>query len=103
MALTIDGTSFGSHGINPFSNPELIDELQKFSDISIEEQLTLVAVIGPKLTGPGVAQQVFAKLDQTKVRAICYGASPSSIGILVHRDDANKIVSSMHQKLIESL
>ena len=103
VALTIDGTSLGSHGINPFTNPELIEELQKFSDLTIEDNLTLIAVIGPTLTGPGIAQQVFAKLDDTNVRAICYGASASSIGILVAQDAAKQVATVMHKKLIENM
>ena len=101
VALTIDGTSVGSSGINPFTNPELISELQKFSDVTIEDKLTLIAVVGPSLTGPGIAQQVFAKLEKTQVRAICYGASSSSIGILVHAADAVSVATLMHKKLIE--
>ncbi len=100
VALTIDGTNVGSHGINPFSNLELVGELEKFSDITIEDKLTLVAVVGPSLTGPGIAQQIFAKLDSTQVRAICYGASASSIGILVQADEAIAVARLMHQKLI---
>ncbi|MDH4467296.1 MAG: lysine-sensitive aspartokinase 3 [Bacteriovoracaceae bacterium] len=101
VALTIDGTSVGSSGVNPFTNPELISELQKFSDVTIEDKLTLIAVVGPSLTGPGIAQQIFAKLENTQVRAICYGASSSSIGILVHANEAATVATLMHKKLIE--
>jgi len=103
VALTIDGTSLGSHSINPFTNPKLIEELEQFSDITLEDHLTLIAVVGPTLTGPGIAQQIFAELSDIQVRAICYGASASSIGILVSEDVAKNVATIMHEKLIEKV
>ncbi len=101
IALTIDGTNFGSHGLNPFSNKDLILELAPFAEAIIEEDLTLIAVIGAGLTIPGMVQGILGKLDSQLVRLICYGASSSSIGILVRKNDAVSIAQMLHLKLLE--
>src|SRR5262249_26439252 len=45
VALTVDGTNFGSLGINPFENPELMNELLEICEVTIEDDLTLVALV----------------------------------------------------------
>ncbi len=101
IALTIDGTNFGSHGLNPFEDKALIQELAPFTEAIIEADLTLIAVIGAGLTIPGMVQGILGKLDSQLVRLICYGASSSSIGILVRKDDAVSIAQMLHLKLLE--
>ena len=101
VALTIDGTSLGSHGLNPFINNKiLISELKEFADISIEEDLTLIAVIGSGLTVTGAIQKTLTIIESYMIRLVCYGASNSSIGILVNKNDANNMAQELHQHLL---
>lgn len=101
VALTIDGTNLGSHGTNPFTNQDLINELQQFAEIKTETNLTLVAIIGSDLTAPGIIQEITALLKGRRIRMLCYGASKSNIGLLVNADEAASIASHLHQHLIE--
>lgn len=99
VALTIDGNVFTS---NPFHNKELIHELHKFSDVTIEKSLTLIAVIGAGLTTAGLVQSLLGQIEHKFLRLICYGASSSNIGILVPCEDAASIAITLHQKLLGS-
>jgi aspartate kinase len=103
VALTTDTISSGSHGVNPFiKNQSLLRDLEKFATVIIEENLTLVAVIGSGLTIPGVIQKTLSAIEPYMVRLVCYGASNSNIGILVPKDNALNIVKILHRHLLEN-
>ncbi|OEY86915.1 hypothetical protein BIY23_00190 [Wolbachia pipientis] len=95
VALTIDQSS------NVFANKELVQVLENFADITIEYGLTLIAVIGVKLIAPGIVHKILSKIGDSFVHVICYGASSSSIGILVHDRNAYEIAKVLHKELIE--
>ena len=99
VALTIDGTNIGSYAVSPITNQTLMNELSKISEIIIEEDLTLVALIGTALTAKGIIQQVLSKLIDP-VRLVCYGASSSNIGLLMHDNDAVNAARILHQEFI---
>lgn len=102
VALTIDGTNLGSSGMNPFEEHAILNELRTFADILMEENLTLVTVVGEGLTIPGVSQRILGKIIDYSIRLICYGASSSNIGFLVGTDDSHAIVSLLHKECIET-
>jgi aspartate kinase len=102
VALTIDNTD--SHNINPFiTNRELLDELNEFAEITVEENLVLLSVVGSGLTISGIIQKMLSVLEAYTIRLVCYGASSSSIGILVHKDNAVNMAHLLHQQLIIKL
>ncbi len=97
VALTVDGSNLGSHSINPFiEDNTLIAELDKYAEIYIEEKLTLIAIIGSGLTTPGAFQTMLRDIDWCPIRLICYGASNSSISILVPEQYADRLVHIFH-------
>lgn len=101
-ALTVDGTNLGSHGINPFiGNTELLRELRQFADILVETNITLVAVIGHGLMMPTMFQNVLGVIQEIPIRMVCYGASSSSICLLVKQDEAIKMAKKLHSILVE--
>ncbi len=101
VALTIDITSVGSHAVNPFiSNQALLDELMEFAEVVIEEDLTLLAIVGTSLTIPGIIQKTLGIIESYPIRLVCYGASNSSISVLVHKDKAVTMVQMLHQQLL---
>jgi aspartate kinase len=100
VALTIDSTSIGSHAVNPFTNQALLDELTEFAEVIIEEDLTLLAIVGTSLTIPGIIQKTLKVIESYPIRLVCYGASNSSISILVHKDKAITMVQMLHQQLL---
>ena len=102
VALTIDSFSVGSHAANPFiTNQALLDELIEFAEVTIEEDLTLLAIVGTGLTVPGIIQKTLGVIEPYTIRLVCFGASNSSISILVHKDDAKAMVNILHEQLLE--
>ena len=81
----------------------MIAELKKFATVIVEEDLTLVAVVGSGLTLPGVIQKTLGAIEPYMVRLVCYGASSSSISLLVPKDNASRIVQILHQELLENV
>lgn len=103
VALTIDSTSAGYHSVNQFiSNQELFDELKEFAEVVIEKDLTLLAIVGPGITNPGNIQKILGIIDPYMIRLVCYGASNSSISLLVHKDEAFDITKILHQQLLQA-
>jgi len=102
MVIAVDIANLGSLGLNPFDNPELMGELRVGAKVTVETGLTLIVVIGSGLTVPGVVQSMLSKLDESFVRLICYGASSSSVGVMVRDRDANKVVNILHGGLLEA-
>ncbi len=102
VALTVDGTNLGSHEINPFTGELLLNELASFSEVTMEDNLTLVTVVGSGLTIPGVSQTILGKVIEYSIRLICYGASSSNLGFLVATSDSHAVVSKLHKEFIET-
>lgn len=103
VALTIDNPSLGSHGKHPFmADTALLCELEQFAEITIEEDLTLLAIVGYHLTTPGIVQKILRIIESYKVRLVCYGASNSSISLLVPKTSADQIANLLHEKLLQT-
>jgi aspartate kinase len=104
VALTVDINNVGSHLYNAFiEGSALLDNLRKFAEVTVESDLTLLAVVGQGLAVPGTVQAIMSIIETDKVHMICYGASSSSISILVPRDTAPRIANTLHKHLLEKL
>lgn len=97
VALTLDesaGSAFNS-AIEP-----AIAELKSFCEVSVEQGLSLVAVIGNHLhSTKGVTGELFSALEQINMRLICHGASRHNLCFLVQDATAAAVVKELHQKL----
>lgn len=97
VALTLDestGSAFSS-AIEP-----ALQELQAFCEVSVEQGLSLVAVIGNHLhSAKGVTGELFSALEQINMRLICHGASRHNLCFLVQDASAAAVVKELHQKL----
>ncbi|HNB10136.1 MAG TPA: lysine-sensitive aspartokinase 3 [bacterium] len=103
VALTIDGTSLGSSGEKISEKQELLQDLRRFADVAIEENLTLIALVGNNLQQtPGIAARTFDAIAGLNVRLICQGASSYNMCFLMHQSDAPQAVSALHRAFIES-
>lgn len=101
VALTVDGTNLGSLGVNPFTNPQLLKELRKVADITIEEGFTLITLIGSNIgKEPGMIQHVLSIINDYSLRLICHGASPSNVCFLISDQDTSDAVHKLHNELI---
>ncbi len=104
VAITIDQNSLGSFGKLLVENPKflkMIEELKKFCEVSIELDLTLVALVGEDLTQiPHLNARTFSSIGQSRVRLVCYGASRHSLCFLVKQEEALQIATQLHSEWI---
>lgn len=98
VALTLDHggmTSAFSNSVEP-----ALEELRTFCEVSVEEGLSLVAVIGNHLhSSKGVAAELFYALERINMRLICHGASKHNLCFLVQDHDGPAVVKQLHQSL----
>ncbi|MBJ7223461.1 MULTISPECIES: lysine-sensitive aspartokinase 3 [unclassified Brenneria] len=101
VALTLDTTGSTSTGDSLLSSG-LLTELSSLCRVEVEENLSLVALIGNKLSQAcGVGKEVFGVLDPFNIRLICYGASSNNLCFLVPGNDAEKVIQTLHRSLFE--
>ena len=97
VALTLDesaGSAFST------STEPAIAELKSFCEVTVEQGLSLVAVIGNHLhSTKGVTGELFSALEQINMRLICHGASRHNLCFLVQDASAAAVVKELHQKL----
>ncbi len=97
VALTLDdapGSAFGT-AIEP-----ALAALKQFSEVSVEEGLSLVAVIGNHLHSTrGITGSLFQALERINMRLICHGASRHNLCFLVEDAEAPAVVKELHNAL----
>jgi len=97
VALTLDesaGSAFST------STEPAIAELKSFCEVTVEQGLSLVAVIGNHLhSTKGVTGELFSALEQINMRLICHGASRHNLCFLVQDASAAAVVKELHQTL----
>jgi aspartate kinase len=93
VALTIDG-----HVIPD----ELLVDLAKFSEVSVEKGLDLVALIGNRLTAtPGIGALAFGTVTDVNIRLICQGASTHNLCFLVESSRSGEVAERLHASFLE--
>lgn len=99
VALTIDEPSDGSRSM---LSDNLIAELEAIGEVNIEQNLSLVAVIGNHLQATnGVGGDVLSALENFNLRMICHGASPHNLCFLVEAQEGARIVEHLHSFLFK--
>ena len=99
VALTLDTTgSTSSKG--SLLTQGLLTELSSLCRVEVEENLSLVALIGNHLAeATGMGKEVFGVLDPFSLRLICYGASSHNLCFLIPADEAEDVVRTLHKHL----
>lgn len=101
VALTLDTTGSTSAGDGLISSA-MLTELSSLCRVEVEENLSLVALIGNQLSQAcGVGKEVFGVLEPFNIRLICYGASSHNLCFLVPGNDAERVVQTLHHSLFE--
>ncbi|MGL9720384.1 lysine-sensitive aspartokinase 3 [Symbiopectobacterium sp.] len=101
VALTLDTTGSTSAGDGLLSSA-ILTELSSLCRVEVEENLSLVALIGNQLSQAcGVGKEVFGVLEPFNIRLICYGASSHNLYFLVPGNDAERVVQTLHHSLFE--
>lgn len=99
VALTFDNPSGSTQALITSS---VVDELEQLCEVTVEHDLSLVAVIGNGLNAAkGIGQNIFQTIDDINVRLICHGASANNLCFLVNEKDANNVVERLHNSLFD--
>lgn len=100
VSLTLD-TGIQSAERDSLSK-EVLTELRSFSQVNVEKNLSLIALIGNNLhTTSGLSGPVFASLEDVNIRMICHGASSHNLCFLVEEECAEKVVRILHKRFIK--
>lgn len=95
VSMTVDQTITG--------NKKLISTLEEFADVTVEDNLCLVALIGNNINHTsGFAQRIFDSIPSINVRMICMGASKHNFCFLVSELDGDEALRKLHHTFIES-
>lgn len=82
--------------------PVIISELEQLGTVEIEEQRTIVSVIGEGLRGtPGIAARVFSTIAGINVSMISVGASSVNLTFMVDQVHAAEVIQRLHRVCFE--
>jgi len=94
VSMTLDDTTL--------NNKTLFEELSKIADVQIEENLCLISLIGNNINHtPGLSKRIFEAIPDINVRMICLGASKHNFCFLVSDENANVVITRLHQTFID--
>jgi aspartate kinase len=94
VSLTIDNT----RALNAIRT-----ELEHFAEVSIEENLAIVCMVGENIrSSPGVAARVFTSLRNIPTHMLSQGASQLNLSIVVASRDLAHAVESLHQEFFSN-
>ena len=80
---------------------DLFSELSSFCDVQVENNLSLVSLIGNNINHTsGIAQKIFSSISDINVRMICLGASKHNFCFVVNENDGNSVVIKLHDQLL---
>ncbi|PMH39916.1 lysine-sensitive aspartokinase 3 [Vibrio sp. 10N.286.49.B3] len=100
VSLTLDQTD--TSGGAPELPVAARAELEAFCSVTVEHNLSLVALIGNQMSSQkGYAKRVFGTLEDFNLHMICSGASSHNICFLVDEVDAKHVIQTLHKALFE--
>ena len=93
VSLTLDDSTL--------LNKNLLADLSKIAEVQVEENLSLVSLIGNNINHtPGLAKKIFETISDVNVRMICLGASKHNFCFLVSEAQGASVVNRLHQVFI---
>ncbi|MFC3034561.1 lysine-sensitive aspartokinase 3 [Pseudoalteromonas fenneropenaei] len=99
VALTLDNAPNASR---PELDQACLEELSQFCHVTVENNLTLVALIGSEIQLKCEQSNLMAVLADFNIRLICHGASKHNLCFLVEQSESDRIVQAIHQRLLEA-
>ncbi|MBD1584222.1 lysine-sensitive aspartokinase 3 [Pseudoalteromonas sp. S16_S37] len=99
VAITLDNAQNASR---PELEQACLDELSEFCHVTVENNLTLVALIGSEIQLKQHEMNLMKVLSEFNIRLICHGASKHNLCFLVEQSHSDHVVQSIHEKLLES-
>lgn len=96
VSLTLDDSTL--------LNKKLIEDLEKFCEVHVEQGLSIVSLIGNNINHTsGLAQKIFDAISDINVRMICSGASKHNFCILVDEAHGEETIRRLHKELIHEV
>ncbi|MEN0058422.1 MAG: lysine-sensitive aspartokinase 3 [Bdellovibrio sp.] len=84
-------------------NKKLIADLGQIADVQVEENLSLVSLIGNNINHTaGLGKRIFETLHDVNVRMICSGASKHNFCFLVNENQGAEAIRRLHECFIEA-
>ena len=81
---------------------EIVSELSLFSKVSVENDKSLVCVVGKDLKNTkGVAGRIFGAVGDYNITMVSQGASVINISFVVNRSDLNNVLQVLHDEFFE--
>ncbi|BBN81595.1 aspartokinase [Pseudoalteromonas sp. A25] len=99
VAITLDNAQNASR---PELDQACLDELSEFCHVTVENNLTLVALIGSEIQLKQHEMNLMKVLSEFDIRLICHGASKHNLCFLVEQSHSDHVVQSIHEQLLES-
>ncbi|MFN2576738.1 MAG: lysine-sensitive aspartokinase 3 [Pyrinomonadaceae bacterium] len=82
--------------------PELIPDLEELGTVEVEEDRTIISVVGEGLRNtPGIAARVFSVLSEINVSMISVGASSVNLTFMVDEAHAEEAILRLHRVCFE--
>lgn len=99
VSLTLDTAAKASNKVE--ITDEVLAELREFCEVEVENNFSLVALIGNKMeVTSGIAGDLFGMLRDYNIRFVCHGASANNICFLVKEGTGEEVVKKVHKKFI---
>ncbi|WP_142784276.1 aspartate kinase [Changchengzhania lutea] len=92
VSLTIDDTK----NLN-----KIIEALQVFSTVEVDENQSIVCLVGHIVVNHSKTYKLFQILKDVKIRMISYGGSNNNISLLIHTQDKIKTLKKLNNYLFE--
>lgn len=99
VAITLDNAPNASR---PELDQACLDKLSEFCHVSVENNLTLVALIGSEIQLRQQEMNLMQVLSDFNIRLICHGASKHNLCFLVEQSESDEVVQAIHSRLLES-
>lgn len=99
VALTLDNAPNASR---PELEQACLDELGAFCHVTVENNLTLVALIGSEIQLRHGEINLMGVLSDFNIRLICHGASKHNLCFLVEQSESDNVVQAIHSRLLEA-
>ncbi|MBW2961898.1 aspartate kinase [Mesonia aestuariivivens] len=87
VSLTIDDNNY---------LPEITSELLKFAQVELEENKSIVCMVGNNIIHHKTTPQLFNILQDVNIRMIAYGGSNNNISLLVNTEDKTKTLKLLN-------
>lgn len=92
ISLTIDDTTYLD---------EIVKELENYAEITIEENHSIICVVGESVINDENSHKLFEILNHIPVRMISYGGSNNNISLLVDTKDKIPTLRFLNEKLFQ--